>query len=192
MTLAPPLQSAAIAQAATHAAANPLWARGLRRAGVALSGLALPVLLLALWQHATVQHWLPEQLLPPPLLVWQSLLDLWQSGDLQGHIAISLSRIGWSFLLGAPAGLLLGFGMGLSRQVRAYLGATFEVLAQFPVVGWVPLLIVFCGIGEPLKLPPWPLRWWCRSPLTAGKASLISRWLCSKSAACIALTHARR
>ncbi|WP_084187167.1 ABC transporter permease [Andreprevotia chitinilytica] len=123
-----------------------------KRFGLAATGLILPLLLLALWQHAASQHWIAEQLLPPPALVWQSLVELWGSGDLRSHIAVSLSRIGWSFLIGGSVGLALGFAMGLSRQLKAYLFPTFEVVAQFPVVGWIPLLIIFFGIGEALKI----------------------------------------
>ncbi|KAF0815127.1 putative aliphatic sulfonates transport permease protein SsuC [Andreprevotia sp. IGB-42] len=119
---------------------------------LAAVGLLLPLALLALWQHAVDKHWLAVQILPPPKLVWESLLDLWQAGDLQSHLAISLSRIGWSCLIGIGGGLVLGLSIGLSRTVKAYVYPTFEVVSQFPVVGWIPLLIIFVGIDEALKI----------------------------------------
>ncbi|MBF4499600.1 ABC transporter permease, partial [Vibrio vulnificus] len=85
-------------------------------------------------------------------LVWDSLKDVLQSGELLGHIKISASRVAWSLLIGGSAGLLLGFGMGLSRTFKAYVFPTFDVLAQLPVLGWIPLLIIFVGIEEPLKV----------------------------------------
>jgi len=42
--------------------------------------------------------------------------------------------------------------MGLSRTLRTYLYPSFNVAAQFPVLGWVPLLIIFAGIDEGLKI----------------------------------------
>ncbi|WP_341674797.1 ABC transporter permease [Niveibacterium sp. SC-1] len=115
-------------------------------------GLLAPLALFALWQHAVTQRWLAEQILPPPTLVWQSFVELSQSGELQDNLFISLSRVLWSFLIGGGAGLALGAAIGLSRRVRAYVLPSFEVVAQFPVVGWIPLLIIFLGIDEGPKI----------------------------------------
>lgn len=114
--------------------------------------LLLPAALFALWQLAVHKHWLPEQLLPAPVLVWQSLQELWHSGDLQTHFQISASRVGWSMLIGTSIGLLLGFSMGLSRTVKAYIYPTYNVVSQFPVLGWIPILMIFAGIDEALKI----------------------------------------
>lgn len=116
------------------------------------AGLVLPLLLLALWQYAVDRHWLAEQILPPPALVWQSLWELWDSGDLAAHLTISLQRLGWSLAIGGGAGFVLGVAMGVSRSVQAYVYPGFQLVAQFPVIGWVPLLIIFAGIGEALKV----------------------------------------
>lgn len=115
-------------------------------------GLILPALLYALWWTAADRHWIAEQILPSPAFVWESLGIVWESGELQGHIAHSTRRAALSLLLGGGVGLLLGFAMGLSRQVRAYLYPSFNALSQLPVLGWIPLLIIFVGIEEGLKL----------------------------------------
>ena len=115
-------------------------------------GLILPLAVLGLWQYAVSHEWIAIQLLPPPELVWQSLFDLWDSGDLTQNLAISLSRIFWSVLIGSSIGWLLGFSVALSKTARAYLYPSFEVFSQFPVVGWIPLLIIFLGIDEGLKI----------------------------------------
>ncbi len=122
------------------------------RLSYAAVGLLLPLALLGLWQFAVTHEWIAIQLLPPPELVWQSLRELWESGDLASNLAISLSRIGWSVLIGSSIGWLLGFWIGLSNTARAYLYPSFEVFSQFPVVGWVPILIIFLGIDEALKI----------------------------------------
>ncbi len=60
--------------------------------------------------------------------------------------------MGWSLLIGGAIGTVLGFAMGLSNTFRAYVFPTFDVVSQFPVLGWIPLLIIFVGIDEGLKI----------------------------------------
>lgn len=124
----------------------------LKLSGTALLGSILPALLFALWWTAAERHWIAEQILPPPSLVWDSLKDVIQTGELLGHVKVSAARVGWSLLIGGCIGLILGFGMGLSRTFKAYVFPTFDFLAQLPVLGWIPLLIIFVGIEEPLKV----------------------------------------
>ncbi|UXY16056.1 ABC transporter permease [Chitiniphilus purpureus] len=133
-------------------AGAPWLARLARHAGFAALGAVLPLTLFALWQYAVDRQWLAEQILPPPALVWQSLVELWDSGELVEHLTISLARVAWSFAIGGSAGLVLGAALGLSRSARAYVYPSFSVVAQFPVVGWIPLLIIFLGIDEALKV----------------------------------------
>lgn len=122
------------------------------RLGILAVGLLLPLAILALWQTAVNHEWIAVQLLPPPALVWQTFQELLDSGELANHLAISLQRVGWSVLIGSSIGWVLGFAIGLSKTARAYLHPTFEVFSQFPVIGWIPLLIIFLGIDEGLKI----------------------------------------
>jgi sulfonate transport system permease protein len=120
--------------------------------GTVALGLVLPALLFALWWTAADRHWIAEQILPSPSFVWESLGIVWDSGELQGHVGHSARRAALSLLIGGSLGLLLGFGMGLSERVKAYVFPSFNALAQLPVLGWIPLLIIFVGIDEGLKL----------------------------------------
>jgi len=120
--------------------------------GFAATGLLFPLLVLAVWQLAFEKTLLPVQILPPPSLVWQTFWELIDSGDLTTNLWISIKRIAWSVLIGGSAGLLLGFAIGISKRAYAYLYPTFDVASQFPVVGWIPLLMIFLGIDESLKV----------------------------------------
>ncbi len=115
-------------------------------------GLILPALLYGLWWTAADRHWIAEQILPSPAFVWESLGIVWDSGELLGHVGHSARRAALSLLIGGGIGLVLGFGMGLSERVKAYVFPTFNALSQLPVLGWIPLLIIFVGIEEGLKL----------------------------------------
>lgn len=114
--------------------------------------LLCPVLLLGLWYVASLKLWLPEQILPPPTLVWQSTVELWQQGELQFHFQVSTQRILYSVLLGASVGIVLGTWLALMKRSRDYVFPTVNLVAQFPIVGWIPLLMIFLGIDEALKI----------------------------------------
>ena len=77
---------------------------------------------------------------------------MWASGDLQGHIAISLLRVIEGFAVGAVLGLALGVAMGLSPVVDDYTRPLFTAVAQIPSLGWIPFLMMIFGIGETLKI----------------------------------------
>nr|WP_228723655.1 ABC transporter permease subunit [Pseudomonas tohonis] len=111
----------------------------------------LPVGLFLLWWLAARHHWMSEQILPAPALVGQSALEF-GSGELWGHLWISLQRLGIGLLAGIAGGVLLGAWLGLSRRAEALVYPSFVALAQIPTLAWIPLFMLFFGIGETLKL----------------------------------------
>ncbi|WP_082750401.1 ABC transporter permease [Pseudomonas mosselii] len=112
---------------------------------------AVPLVVAALWIIASREHWMSEQILPAPSLVWQSALE-YGSGELWGHLWISLQRLVWGLLAGIASGLLLGTWLGGSRRAQTLVMPTFVALAQIPTLAWIPLFMLFFGIGELLKL----------------------------------------
>ncbi|MDQ9011597.1 ABC transporter permease [Acinetobacter gerneri] len=117
-----------------------------------ICGLILPLLVLCIWEIAARRQWLPEQILPAPQLVWSTLLELWQSGDLQSNFIISSKRIIYSVLLGSTIGLTLGIWFALSKSAQQYILPSIQLLTRFPIIGWIPLLMIFLGIDEALKI----------------------------------------
>ena len=111
----------------------------------------LPLTLFALWWLASRNHWMSEQILPAPSLVWSSAVELAQ-GEIWGHLWISLQRLFWGLLAGVSAGAALGAALGFSRRLERLVFPTFAGLAQVPTLAWIPLFMVFFGIGETLKL----------------------------------------
>nr|WP_285962617.1 ABC transporter permease subunit [Pseudomonas tohonis] len=111
----------------------------------------LPVGLFLLWWLAARHHWMSEQILPAPALVWQSALEF-GSGELWAHLWISLQRLGIGLLAGVAGGVLFGAWLGLSRRAEALVYPSFVALAQIPTLAWIPLFMLFFGIGETLKL----------------------------------------
>ncbi|WP_439624784.1 ABC transporter permease [Shinella sp.] len=125
---------------------------GKSRLGVLLAALVLPVSLLLIWSVTASLGWIPVQILPPPSMVVDAFFELTATGELQAHTLISLERVLWGFALGAVIGLPLGAVMGISETARKYLDPIFLAIAQVPPIGWIPMLILFLGIGEGLKI----------------------------------------
>lgn len=115
-------------------------------------GLLLPLLIVGLWWLAAHRGWVAPQILPPPARVWQTWLEQWSSGELFGHLGISLARVAGGFVVGGFLGVVLGVAMGLSPTVEDYLHPTFKAVSQVPVLGWLPLAMMLLGIGESLKI----------------------------------------
>jgi sulfonate transport system permease protein len=114
--------------------------------------MILPLLLLLLWAFGSERGWLPEQILPPPIYVWQNFVEMAGNGDLAKNASISAMRVFAGFAIGAGLGLTLGIAMALSEAVDDYVRPLFTAIAQVPTIGWIPLLMLFLGIGETLKI----------------------------------------
>jgi len=122
-----------------------------RRLGWTLLPWLLPAFLLGLWLIGSARGWIAPQILPPPEQVYATLADLLTSGDLWHNVAASLRRVLVGFAGGTVLGLLLGSALGLSRTLEIYVLPSFNALAQIPILGWLPFLLLLVGIGEPLQ-----------------------------------------
>lgn len=128
-------------------------ASGLASRALRLAHAALPVaLLLAAWELLAQSAWIPPQMLPTPQAVFLSGLELWDSGELQAHLQLSLGRLAAGFGAGAIAGVACGIALALSRNVRDFCAPLFELLRHLPTVALVPVFILMFGVGETLKI----------------------------------------
>lgn len=116
------------------------------------AGLILPAALLLAWHLAATSGTYTRSQLPPPADVWEAAGDLLSRGELMHHIAISVQRVLIGFAVGAALGLLLGGLVGLSRTTKAVLAPTIQALRAVPSLAWVPLLLLWLGIGETPKI----------------------------------------
>lgn len=130
-----------------------LDAAGLASHALRLAHAALPiVLLLAAWELLAQSAWIPPQMLPTPQAVFLSGRELWDSGELQAHLQLSLGRLAAGFGAGAIAGVACGIALALSRNVRDFCAPLFELLRHLPTVALVPVFILMFGVGETLKI----------------------------------------
>lgn len=64
------------------------------------------------------------------------------------HIGISLYRVAVAFALATVAGIALGVGMGYSRIFEAIFKPIFEFIRPIPPLAWIPLSILWFGLGD--------------------------------------------
>jgi sulfonate transport system permease protein len=112
----------------------------------------VPLAVLALWAVAAHLEWIAPQVLPSPEAVALTFREAVVSGELWGHLQISLLRVLGGFGVGLVGGILLGIAMGLSPVFKDYVYPLFKAFSQVPVLGWLPLLMLLVGIDEALKI----------------------------------------
>ena len=124
-----------------------------RRPGTRLVlGAVVPLALLGLWQLVFAAGVYNRVQLPSPAMTLDAGVDLWERGRLQLYIAISTQRVLIGFVLGAALGLAVGALVGLSRLADGMLAPTVGAFRAVPSLAWVPLLILWMGIGEDSKV----------------------------------------
>jgi sulfonate transport system permease protein len=114
--------------------------------------LAVPLGLVVLWQLVTLLGVFEPSQLPGPLAVIAAGFELAARGELFGHLLVSLRRVLSGFALGGSLAIVIGAAVGLSRRSEDLLGPTLQALRAIPSLAWVPLLILWMGVGEGPKI----------------------------------------
>ncbi|MCU1454174.1 MAG: binding-protein-dependent transport system inner rane component [Acidimicrobiales bacterium] len=110
------------------------------------------VLLIALWQIAADVGWLRSDILAGPSVVVTAGADLWRNGTLPHSLVASVTRVAWGLGIGVPVGTVLALASGLSRTGDDLIDANVQMLRFVPIIALQPLLIVWLGVGETVKI----------------------------------------
>ena len=117
-----------------------------------LRRLCGPLLLVAVWQLLCSTGLLSERTIAPPSDVAVAAYELWQTGELQHHLLASLQRVVVGLALGVSTGVVLAIVAGLFRLGEALVDSTMQVLRSIPILGLIPLMIIWFGVGEQPKI----------------------------------------
>jgi NitT/TauT family transport system permease protein len=108
------------------------------------------LIIIAIWQTTS---WLVNRpILPSPLSV---LLVFWRdtiSGELLGHFLVSLWRVMAGTLLAILTAAPAGLPLGQSRHANRLLSPIIYLLYPIPKVVFVPIILLFFGIGDAAKI----------------------------------------
>ena len=120
------------------------------------AGLGTFAIVLALWWGATASGLIAPRFLPGPGAVLARLVDLAAHGfvgaTLWQHAIASLARVGLAMVFAAVTAIPAGLAMGLSPRVNAALDPLIEFYRPVPPLAYLPLIVIWFGIGEATKV----------------------------------------
>jgi sulfonate transport system permease protein len=131
--------------------ARPPW-RNWTLKGRSLIGVILPTIILVLWQTAASKAWIDPVFLPAPATVATAFWKMLTKQNLAQDFAASIKIVGQAFIYGSVIAVVLGIAAGLSRTVEQFFGPTFDTIRHIPGIAWLPLIVLWLGIGAPAKV----------------------------------------
>jgi ABC-type nitrate/sulfonate/bicarbonate transport system permease component len=117
-----------------------------------LTGVFVLIALALVWQLVATVGLVPTASLPSVTSILSSWWDLLISGTLLQELGLSLQRIAIGYGLAVIIGGGLGLAMGYSRVIYNLLEPVTELLRPIPSPAYIPLAILFLGLGEPMKI----------------------------------------
>jgi sulfonate transport system permease protein len=111
-----------------------------------------PALLIAIWILGSATGLIDPRILSAPWTVATTAVDLIIEGRLQANLAISGSRALQGLALGIVIGTALALASGLSRWGEALIDGPVQIKRAIPTLALIPLLILWFGIGETMKV----------------------------------------
>ena len=93
-----------------------------------------------------------ELLLPSPQGIWERCVSLFENPikgtNLIGHVWASLKRVLIALAFSWSMGVLFGCAIGANKKLDAIFGSIFELFRPIPPIAWIPIVIMWFGIGE--------------------------------------------
>ena len=120
-------------------------------------GVATVAVLFATWYTlTTLTGAISGGRFPAPIEVWQALQQITFQGyadaRLHEHVLHSSELVLYGFIAAVAAGVPLGLLMGWSRTAEALINPAFLLLRPIPPLAWIPLAIVWLGLGDGAKV----------------------------------------
>ena len=108
------------------------------------------VTIVLLWQLTSVLF--DKNFLPSPITALQAFVELLGGRELLSHLWASCYRIVIGTLIGLIAAMPIGLLIGCNKKVDDYFGKIFDILYPIPKVVFLPIIVVFLGIGDEPKI----------------------------------------
>ncbi len=119
---------------------------------VLVRAITIPIIVLIIWQLAGVFNLVSKTILPTPLDIFLAFQELIKTGELFGHLSISVFRAAAGFFIGGSLGIILGTIVGFSTRSEQYLDPSVQMLRTVPHLAVAPLFVLWFGFGETSKI----------------------------------------
>lgn len=110
------------------------------------------LILLSIWSLLSYTEMVNPLFLPTPHQVLLKMITLLGTGEYWHHIGISIFRVSSGFLLACVIGIPLGIFAGTFKYGEAFIEPPMEFIRYMPAVAFIPLIMVWAGIGEWAKI----------------------------------------
>lgn len=121
-----------------------------------ISALATVALVAVLWYLASANGWVSKVFLPAPEKVLGAFGKLIETGyvdsTLWQHASASLGRVFAALLFSIAIAVPVGLAIATSPVGRGILDPLIEFIRPLPPLAYLPLIIIWFGIGEPSKV----------------------------------------
>jgi sulfonate transport system permease protein len=111
-----------------------------------------PLAVLGFWQLVCSLGVFTEVEVASPVQVFDAARQLWDEGALQSNLLISLQRVAEGLAVGVSLGVVLAVVSGLFRLGEDLLDPVIHMARSVPILGLLPLAIIWFGVGETPKI----------------------------------------
>ncbi|MFC7484214.1 ABC transporter permease [Luedemannella flava] len=94
----------------------------------------------------------PPQFLPSPVATWKAIVAMASTGELFTDAWATIQRVFWGFGAAIAISVPLGILIGTFRGAQSLFEPVIGLVRYLPVGAFIPLLIIWLGLGEPPKI----------------------------------------
>lgn len=114
--------------------------------------IAFVAIVIIVWVLMAHNGQLNPVVMPSPEKICSTLVGLVKNGSLWTNILISLTRVLKGYCTAAILGITLGILIGLSKHLDRFTSLAIQIIKPIPPIAWIPLVILWFGIGESGKV----------------------------------------
>jgi len=123
-----------------------------RTAGSHAVQIGFVIALVVLWYLATTRWGVSSILLPNPVTVARDLGSILRSGEFIDDLRVTLTELAVAFAISATSGVVLGYLISRSSWRIRVFEPLFAAIYSVPIILFLPLYILFFGLGPPSKI----------------------------------------